>query len=323
MYRCKSRTRKKAKCQRTDAYELWCWEDFESPLDCKEIKPGNPKGNQSWIFIGRTDAEAEAPILWPPDAKSQLIGRDPDAEKNWGQKEKRVTEDEMVECHHWLNGHKFEQTPGDGEGQRGLACCSPWGHKESDTTEQLNNNNPSDFGMISRLCSLSLPRRTSVCLDSSFLHSSQKIIYSHKTGILTVLAWWFLSLLRPSDLHCLLFKVWARLPHFEDSGVHPMVVYRARWVGHQVLHHNQKQRILLIFVSKLNPSSNQPFETLYLLCMVVLMLLTKYVRICTKTEQYARDEGWNSSQFLSSFTDKHIINAELRCIALLVLVKIY
>ena len=172
---------------------------------------------------------------------------------------------------------------------------------------------------------LSLSAQKNQCLLgfqlSTFL--SENYIYSYKTGILTVLAWWFLSLLRPSDLHCLLFKVWARLPHFEDSGVHPMVVYRARWVGHQVLHHNQKQRILLIFVSKLNPSSNQPFETLYLLGMVVLILLTKYVRICTKTEQYARDEGWNSSQFLSSFTDKHIINAELRCIALLVLVKIY
>ena len=232
MYRCKSRTRKKAKCQRTDAFELWSWEDCESPLDCKEIKPGNPKGNQSWIFIGRTDAEAEAPILWPPDAKSQLIGKDPDAEKNWGQKEKRVTENEMVEWHHWLNGHEFEQTPGDGEGQRGLACCSPWGHKEPDTTEQLNNNNPSDLGMVSGLCSLSLPRRASVCLDSSFLHSSKKIIYSHKTGILTVLAWWFFSLLRPSDLHCLLFEVWTQLPHIEDSDVHPMAVYRARWVGH-------------------------------------------------------------------------------------------
>lgn len=131
-----------------------------------------------------------------------------------------------------------------------------------DTTEQLKyNNNPSDFVMVSGLCSLSLPRRTSVCLDSSFLHSSQKIIYSHKAGIVTVLAWWFFSLLRPSDLHCLLFKVWAQLPHIEDSDVHPMAVYRGRWVGHQLLYHNQKQRILLIFVSKLNPSSNQPFAT--------------------------------------------------------------
>ena len=104
----------------------------------------NPKGNQSWIFIGRTDTKAEASILWPPDAKrlicmQRLIGKDPDAGKDWEQ-EKRVTEDEMVGWHHWLNGHEFEQTPGDSEGQGSLACISPWGCKESDTTEQLNNN---------------------------------------------------------------------------------------------------------------------------------------------------------------------------------------
>ena len=113
-------------------------EDFESLLDCKEIKPGNPKGDQSWIFTGGTDAEAEAPILWPPDLKSWLIGKAPDAGKDWRQKEKGMTEDKMVGWHHWLNGHEFEQAPGDGEGQ-GLACCSPWGCKESDATEQLNN----------------------------------------------------------------------------------------------------------------------------------------------------------------------------------------
>ena len=111
---------------------------LESPLDSKEIKPVHPKGNQPWIFIGRTDAEAEAPIPWPPDAKSWLIGKDSDAEKNWRQEEKGVTEDEMVGWHHWLNGHEFQQAPGDGEGQGSLACCSPWGHKESDMTEWLN-----------------------------------------------------------------------------------------------------------------------------------------------------------------------------------------
>ena len=100
----------------------------------------NPKGNQSWIFIGRTDAEAEAPILWPPD-ENRLIGRDTDAGKDWGQEEKGMTEDEMVGWHHQLNGHEFEQSPGDGEGQRNLMYCLPWGHKELDTTEQLNNNN--------------------------------------------------------------------------------------------------------------------------------------------------------------------------------------
>ena len=111
---------------------------LQSPLDCKEIKPVNPKGNKPWIFIAKT--EAKAPILWPPDVKSWLIGKDPDAGKDWGQEEKGVTEDEMFGWHHWLNAHEFEQTPGDTEGQGSLACCCPWGPKESDMTEQLNNN---------------------------------------------------------------------------------------------------------------------------------------------------------------------------------------
>ena len=97
---------------------------LESPLDGKEIKPVNPKGNQTWIFFGRTGAEA--PILWPHDAKRQFIGKDPDARKDGRQKEKGTTEDEMVGWHHWLDGHEFEQTLGNSEGQRGLACCSPW-----------------------------------------------------------------------------------------------------------------------------------------------------------------------------------------------------
>ena len=107
---------------------------LDSPLDCKEIKPVNPKGNQSWIFTTGTDAEAEAPIFWPPDAKSQLIRKDSDAGKEWRQGQKGMTEDEMVGWHHWLNGHEFEQTLGDGEGQGSLACCSPCGCKESNTT---------------------------------------------------------------------------------------------------------------------------------------------------------------------------------------------
>ena len=106
---------------------------LERPLDCKEIKPVNPKGSRSWIFIGRTDAEAETPILWSPDEKNWLIGKDPDAEKDWRQEGKGTTENEMVWWHHWLNGHEFEQTLG-----VCLVCCSSWGHKESDTTEELN-----------------------------------------------------------------------------------------------------------------------------------------------------------------------------------------
>ena len=111
---------------------------LENPLDCKEIKPVDPKGNQSWILIGRTDAEAETPMFWPPDVKNWLTGKDPDAGKDWRQEEKGTTEDEMVGWHHWFNGHEFEQTLGVGDGQGSLACCSPWGHKESDTTEWLN-----------------------------------------------------------------------------------------------------------------------------------------------------------------------------------------
>ena len=121
----------------------WClWtvvleKTLESPLDCKLV---NPKGNQSWIFIRRTDIEAEAPVLWPPDAKSWLIGKDPDAGKDWRQEEKGTTEDEMVGWHHRLSGHEFEQDTGGGGGQGGLAC-SPWGHKELDTTERRDKGN--------------------------------------------------------------------------------------------------------------------------------------------------------------------------------------
>ena len=129
------------------APKSWCFQTVvlektpESPLHCKEIKPVSSKANQPWIFIGRTDAEAEAPIFWPPDVKSQLIGKDPDSGKDWRQEEKGTTEDKIVGWHHQLNGHEFEQAPGDGQGQGRLVCCSPWGHKESDRTEGLNNSN--------------------------------------------------------------------------------------------------------------------------------------------------------------------------------------
>ena len=131
-------------CEESWVPKNWCfwtvvlkW-TLESPLDCKEIQPVHLKGVQSWVFIGRTDAEAETPILWPPDAKSWLIGKDPDAGRDWGQEEEGTTEDEMAGWHHRLNGHVFEQTPGVGDGQGGLVCCDSWGRKESDTTEQLN-----------------------------------------------------------------------------------------------------------------------------------------------------------------------------------------
>ena len=122
----------------------WCFwtvaleKTLESPLDCKEIQPVHPKGDRSWVFIGRTYVEAETPILWPPDVKSWLIWKDPDVGKDWGQEDKGTTEDEMVGWHHWLNGHEFECIPGVGDGQGGLVCYSSWDCKESDTTEWLN-----------------------------------------------------------------------------------------------------------------------------------------------------------------------------------------
>ena len=120
----------------------WCFwtvvleKTLESPLDCKEIQPVHPKRDQSWVFIGGTDGEAETPVLWPPDAESWLFWKDPDAGKAWGQ-EKETTEDEMVGWHHWHNGYGFWWTPGVGDGQGGLTCCGSWGRKELDTTEQL------------------------------------------------------------------------------------------------------------------------------------------------------------------------------------------
>ena len=129
---------KKAERWRIDAFKLWCWRRLESPLDCKEIQSVHSKGDQSWVFFGRTDAKAETPILWPPHAMSWLIGKDSDAGRDWGQEEKGTTEDEMAGWHHWLDGRGSEWTLGVGDGQGGLACHDSWGHKEWDTTEQLN-----------------------------------------------------------------------------------------------------------------------------------------------------------------------------------------
>ena len=127
-----------AEHQRNDAFELFLEKTLESPLDCKKIQPVHHKVDQSWVFIGRTDVEAETPILWPPHAKCWLIGKDPDAGKDWGQEEKGTTKDEMAGWHHRLDGHGFGWTPGVGDGQGDLACCNSWGCKELDTTEWLN-----------------------------------------------------------------------------------------------------------------------------------------------------------------------------------------
>ena len=128
------------------AQKNWCFwtvvleKTLESPLDCKEIKWVNPKGNQSWIFIGRTAAEADTPIVRPSDEKNWLIGKDPDAGKDWRQEEKGMTEDEMVVWHHRPHGHEFEQAPGVGDGQENLVCCSPWGFKQSGHDEATDLN---------------------------------------------------------------------------------------------------------------------------------------------------------------------------------------
>ena len=144
------------------ALKNWCFwtvvleKTLESPLDCKEIKPVHPKGNQSWIFIGRTDAEAEAPVLWPPDVKKWLIWKDPDAGKDWGREDKGTTEDEMVGWHHQPDGHKPEQAPGTGDRQGSLAFCSPRGGKESDMTEWLNWLTDSSWCEVISHCSFDL-----------------------------------------------------------------------------------------------------------------------------------------------------------------------
>ena len=146
-------------CEEGWALKNWCFwtvlldKTLESPLDCKEVQPVLSKGDQSWEFIGRTDGKAETPILWPPHAKSWLIGKDSDAGRDWGQEEKGTTEDEMAGWHHRLDGHECEWTPGVGDGQGGLACCDSWGHKESNMTEQLNQtelnwNNDATVGYL-------------------------------------------------------------------------------------------------------------------------------------------------------------------------------
>ena len=139
MYGCESWTIKKLSTKELMFWTVGLEKTLESPLECKEIKPVNPKGNQSLIFIGRTDNEAEALTLWSPDEKNWLTGKDSDARNDWRQEEKGTREDEMVGCHHQLDRHEFEQAPGVGDGQESLACCSPWGHRVGhDWVTELN-----------------------------------------------------------------------------------------------------------------------------------------------------------------------------------------
>ena len=171
-------------CKESWAPKNWCFgtvvleKTLESPLDRKEIQPARPKGNQSWIFIGRADAEAETPILWPPDAKNWLIWKDLDARNDWRREEKGTTEDKMVGWHHQLNEHEFEKAPGVGDGQGSLACCSPWDRKELEMTEQLNWTECSSvfpFGTSSYCCLVTkscptLYNSMNSSLPGSFVH---------------------------------------------------------------------------------------------------------------------------------------------------------
>ena len=145
MYRCENWTTKKTEHWRSDAFHCGVLEDFWESLGLKGDQTNQPTENQSWIFIGRTYDETEAPILWPTDVKNWLFGKDPDAQKDWRQVEKRIAEDEMVVWHHWLDGHEFEQALGVDDEQGSLACCSPWGCKESDMTKWLNGTEGPTF----------------------------------------------------------------------------------------------------------------------------------------------------------------------------------
>ena len=172
-------------CEESWALKNWClWTVVleKSPMDCKEIQPVHPKGDQSWVFIGGTDVEAEAPILWPCDAKNWFIWKDPDAGKDWKQEKKGTIADEITGWHHQLNGHEFGWTLGVGDGQGGLACCGSWGHKELDTTKWLNwlnwttwnTVNQHDWGGLENCkgCELSTEWIVLRCTGYTFVHNS-------------------------------------------------------------------------------------------------------------------------------------------------------
>ena len=169
MYRCESWTKKKAECQRIDAFVV-LEKTLESLLDCKEIQSINPKGSQSWIFIGRTDSGTEAPIFWPPDVRNILTGKDAEARKDWRQEEKGKTEDKMVGWHHQLSGHEFEQALGVGDRQGSVACCSPWGCKWlSNWTELIQGTSWEILGWMKHKAESRLPGEISTTSDMQMI----------------------------------------------------------------------------------------------------------------------------------------------------------
>ena len=172
MYGCESWTIKKPECRRIDAFQLVLEKTLESPLDWREMQPVHPKGDQSWVFIGRTAVEAEAPILWPPDGESWLIWKDPDSGKDWGQEEKGTTEDEMVQWHHWHNGHGFMCTPVVGDEQGCWGWCSSWVAKS--WTRLSNWTEPTPVFWPGELHGMYSPRG---CKESGILLGSWKMLF--------------------------------------------------------------------------------------------------------------------------------------------------
>ena len=174
-------------CEESWALKYWCFwavvleKTLKSPLDCKEIQPIHSEGDQPWDFFGRNDAKAETPVLWPPHAKSWLIGKDPNTGRDWGQEEKGMTEDEMAGWHHRLDAHEFEWTPGVGGGQGGLACCDSWCHKESDTTEWVNWTQPTEQRL--NLACLKCAQNTSMSWRRAGQSPPQRLFYNKVLSI--------------------------------------------------------------------------------------------------------------------------------------------
>ena len=179
-------------CESEESWALknWCFwtvvleKTLMSPLHCKEIQTVHPKGDQSWVFIGRTDTEAATPILSPPHVKSWLIGKDPDARRHWGQEEKGTAEDEMAGWHHWLDAHEFEWTPGVGDGQGGLAYCNSWGRKESDRTEGLSWTELTEhWTIVISLANLTMPKPLTVWITINWKILKEMGIPDHLTDL--------------------------------------------------------------------------------------------------------------------------------------------